>query len=365
MKRVLAFVSKAVGHSPGQRFRIEQWAPLLERDHGIHVDYAVFESPPLTRALASKGAVAQKGAYILWDFARRALDVVAAEKYDAVYLYREAALLGPTFYEHALKLRKIPFVVDFDDAIWINGTWGNNGVFARLRFPSKIETICRIADAVSVGNEYLRDYASQFSSNVAIVPTTIDLEKYAVQPELADDAPFTILWSGSTPTLVHFETARPALEAIASRRKIVVKVICNKPPERPIAGADNVFVPWSDKGEAEAIGACHVGIMPLPNDEFSRGKCGLKALQYMATGRATVTAPVGMNRDLIEHGVSGLLANNQEEWIAAIEQLADDPALRRRIGAEGRRTVEKGFSAPAGASKLAAVLTDITARARR
>lgn len=364
MKRVLAFVSKGVGISPGQRFRIEQWAPYLASEHDIHVDFAVFESDALTKALAGKGKVAHKGAYIVRDFLRRSLDVAAAKNYDAVFLYREASLLGPTFYEWALKLQKIPFVVDFDDAIWITGNWGNNGLFAHLRVPSKIATICRIADAVTVGNGYLRDYARSYNPNVAIVPTTIDLKQYAVQPELPDDAPFTVLWSGSTPTLVHFETARPALEALAARRRVVVKVICNKPPERPIAGAENVFVPWSPTGEAEAIGACHVGIMPLPNDDFSRGKCGLKALQYMATGRVAIAAPVGMNRDLIEHGVSGMLASTTDEWIAALDKLAEDPALRRRLGDEGRRTVEREFSATAGAAKLAAVIGDIT-RARR
>jgi glycosyltransferase involved in cell wall biosynthesis len=360
MKRVLAFVSKARGISPGQRFRIEQWAPYLESQHGIHVDFAVFESPKLTKALAGKGQIVKKGVLILRDFVRRALDVLAAKKYDAVFLYREASLLGPTFYEYVLKWQKIPLLVDFDDAIWIAGNWGNNGLFAHLRFPSKIATICRICDAVTVGNGYLRDFARRYNSNVAIIPTTIDLNQYAVQPELADDETFTVLWSGSTPTLVHFETAREALETLASRRKIVVKVICNKPPERPIAGAQNVFIPWSPTGEAEAIGACHVGIMPLPDDEFSRGKCGLKALQYMATGRAAVASPVGMNRDLIEHGVSGMLASTKDEWVAALETLADDPALRRRLGAEGRRTVERDFSATAGAQKLAAVIEDIT-----
>jgi glycosyltransferase involved in cell wall biosynthesis len=122
-------------------------------------------------------------------------------------------------------------------------------------------------------------------------------------------------------------------------------VICNKPPERPIAGAENVFVPWTESGEADAVGASHVGIMPLPDTEYTRGKCGLKALQYMATGRPVVIAPVGMNNDLVQSGENGFLARSDDEWVAALERLATSRELRIRMGLAGRRTVEQGYSA--------------------
>jgi glycosyltransferase involved in cell wall biosynthesis len=357
--RVIAFVSKEKGISPGQRFRLEQWAPHLECEHGITIDFVPFESPALTRALRDTGNVPQKAAYVLRDFALRSAHVRRATSYDAAIVFREVSLIGPALYERVLRALGVPFVVDFDDAIWIAGTDGNNGLFAHLRFPKKTATMCRLASAVSVGNQYLADYARAQNTNVHIVPTTIDLDHYAVQPELSDEQPFTVLWSGSTPTLAHFETARGALEKFARTRDVVVKVICNKPPQKPIAGARNEFVQWRPEGEAEAIGACHVGIMPLPDDEFSRGKCGLKALQYMATGRAAIVAPVGMNRDLVEHNVNGMLASTEVEWLAALNKLADDHALRRTLGAAGRKTVEESFSARAGAAKYAALLQGI------
>jgi glycosyltransferase involved in cell wall biosynthesis len=121
-------------------------------------------------------------------------------------------------------------------------------------------------------------------------------------------------------------------------------------------GADNEFVPWSEHGEAERIGAAHVGIMPLPDTEFTRGKCGLKALQYMATGRPAVISPVGMNKDLVQHGVNGFLVGTVDETIAALDALAESPTLRRRVGLAGRRTIEQRYCAAIGADQFAAVV---------
>lgn len=351
---LLALVPKPAGVSPGQRFRLEQWAPQVEARHGIALRFAPFESPGLTRVLYEPGHYAEKALRVVYDFVRRAGVVAKARRYDAVIVYREAALLGPAIYERILSQMRVPLLLDFDDAIWADAAQpGINGIFTRLHFWSKTDTTCRLAARVIVGNSYLADYARRHTRNVSIVPTSIDLAKYPLQPELPDDGRFVVVWSGSTHTLPHFEHAREALETLAQRRRIVVKVICNRPPERPIAGAENEFVPWSERGEAESIGAAHVGIMPLPDSVFTRGKCGLKALQYMATGRAVVISPVGMNNDLVRHGVNGYLAATTAETVAALDELAASPDLRRRIGLAGRRTIEQAYSAEVVADRFA------------
>jgi glycosyltransferase involved in cell wall biosynthesis len=252
----------------------------------------------------------------------------------------------------------VPFFFDFDDAIWREGdsSASASGAFSRLHFWGKTSVNCRIAAAATVGNNYLADYARQRTDRVFVLPTTIDLSRYPVQPELSYQEPFVVCWTGSTSTLVHFEEARRPLERIAAQRKTVVKVICNKPPERPIVGAENVFIPWSEEGEAEEIGKCHVGIMPLPDHDYTRGKCGLKALQYMATGRPVVIAPVGMNVDLVQQGENGFLASTEEEWVDSLTQLAESRELRQQIGAAGRRTVEGQYSADVVAAKFASAV---------
>ncbi|MEO6580932.1 MAG: glycosyltransferase, partial [Sphingomicrobium sp.] len=171
---------------------------------------------------------------------------------------------------------------------------------------------------------------------------------------------FIVSWTGSTSTLAHFERARAPLERLAKTIPLTVKVICNVSPSDQIAGAEFQFVPWSKTGEAHEIGACHAGIMPLPDNEATRGKCGLKALQFMAAGRATVASPVGMNRDLIQHGENGLLASTDDEFVDALLELSRSPETRRVIGHNGRKTIEQGYSASAVAARFAIVVRALT-----
>lgn len=278
-RRILVLASKPAGQSPSQRYRFEQWAPYLARDHGIALDFAPFESEPLARLLYEPGHVAAKALLTVGDFLRRSAVLPRVRRYDAVVVHREAALIGPALYEHLLAWSGTPVIYDFDDAIWSPGQAWKNGLFSRLHFTGKTSTICRLATAVTVGNDFLAGYAGAYNPNVSVVPSSIDLASYPEAPEPDTNGRFIVCWTGSTSTLVHFEHARDALERLAALVSLTVKVICSRPPERPIAGAEMQFVHWSAEREAADVGACHVGIMPLPDDEVSRGKGGMKALQ--------------------------------------------------------------------------------------
>lgn len=352
-RRLLVLANKAEGIAPGQRYRFEQWGPYLEREHGITLDLLPFESPRLTEILYRPGHTAQKVAWTAYDFLRRAKVLRIASRYDGILLFREAALLGPAIYEHLLAAIGKPIIYDFDDAIWSPGQAWKNGIFSRLRFPGKTSAICKLAAAVTVGNDYLADYASQRNGKVFVVPSTIDLLEYPPIPEPVDEGKFIVCWTGSTSTLVHFEHAREVLERLATVTPLVVKVICSAPPERPIAGAEMRFVPWSTEREAEEVGTCHAGIMPLPDDEVSRGKCAMKALQYMATGRPVVISPVGVNCEVVKNGVNGFLAATVDEWVEALLELAQSPDLRKRMGMAARETVVERFSAEVGSARFA------------
>lgn len=352
--RLLALVPKPAGLSPGQRFRLEQWAPRLAASEGITIDFLPFESPRLTELLYQPGHLVEKGLWVGIDFLRRARTLLTARAYDAVVVYREAALIGPAIYERLYAWSRVPMFFDFDDSIWLPGQLSSvNGLFSKLHFWGKTGTTCRLARGVIVGNRYLSEYARQFNENVFVVPTSIELDRYPVRSEPAEDDPFIVGWSGSTHTLQHFEHARAALETLAKKRKVVVHVVCNKPPAKPVDGAENRFTAWSEAGESKAIGAAHVGIMPLPDDTYTRGKCGLKALQYMATGRPVVISPVGMNVDLVRSGENGFLASTDAEMVDALERLASSRALRERMGAAARKTVEDGYSAEVVARRFA------------
>jgi glycosyltransferase involved in cell wall biosynthesis len=360
-RRLLVLANKAVGQSPSQRYRLEQWSPHLAAKHGIQLDFAPFESQALTDLLYEPGHVARKAAWTLFDYARRASALSRVRDYDAVVVHREAALIGPAVYERLLSSRGVPIIYDFDDAIWSPAQAWINGPFSRLRFTGKTSTICKLATAITVGNEYLASYARERNPAVSIIPSTIDLAHYPVIAEAPADGRFVVCWTGSTSTLVHFEHARPALEELAARIPLTVKVICSKPPSRPIAGAEMRFLPWSAESEARDVGDCHVGIMPLPDDEISRGKCAMKALQYMATGRPVVVSPVGVNSDIVRAGQNGFLARSTEDWVEALLKLAQDPSLRAKLGRGARKTVEQGFRAEISSAKFAAVVDRLAA----
>ena len=272
-------------------------------------------------------------------------------------------MLGPAVYEHLLHAAGVPLFVDFDDAIWIPDLRGANGKFVYLRFAGKIASICRLSSGVVVGNEYLAAYARQHSAHVFVVPTSIDLQRYSLQPPPPNE-PFTIVWSGSHSTLQHLECARAPIEAFGKRRYAVLRVIGNRAPDRPFANVDNVFIPWAAAGEAAEIGRAHVGIMPLPDTDYTRGKCALKALQYMALGLPTIVSPVGANMEVVEHGRTGLHATTLDEWVDALEKLASSRQLRTAIGRAGRETVEKRFSSVVASDKFAEAVRMGLRRAR-
>ncbi len=355
-RRLLVLASKPTGMSPSQRYRLEQWAPHLASNHAISLDFAPFESGALAELLYEEGHVIAKAAHTLRDFVRRAAILPKARRYDAVVIHREAALIGPAIYERLLGWANRPIIYDFDDAIWSAGQAWKNGPFSLLHFTGKTSTICRLASAVTTGNDYLAAYARARNPSVFVVPSSVELADYPVVPEARDEGKFVVCWTGSTSTLVHFEHAREALEKLATFVPLVVKIICSKPPEQPIAGAEMRFVAWSARSEAQDVGDCHVGIMPLPDNEVSRGKGGMKALQYMATGRPVVVSPVGVNSQIVQSGRNGYLACTRDEWVEALLKLARDPVLRARLGANARETIEKSYAGRTSAAKFAAVV---------
>lgn len=356
MRRLLAFVQKPPGINPGQLFRLEQWAPYLEREHGITLDFVAFESKALTRVVYTRGNVARKGALMLGDLARRAVPVVRARGYDGAVVFREVATLGPAIWERVLSRLGVPYVFDFDDAVWMAASDGPrpvNGIFSRLRFPEKTAKIVELAGAVSAGNQFLADYARARNGNVHVVPTSVDLARYDVQPPLPFDDPFVIGWIGSHSTRAFLEEVREAVERFGKTRKTRFVVVCNEPLEKPFANVENVFVKWREDHEVADIGTMHAGIMPLIDLPFAHGKCGLKGLQYMAAGRPAILSPIGVNKDIVRHGENGMLARTTDDWIACFAALAESRELRERLAAAGRKTVEDGYSATASAAKFA------------
>jgi glycosyltransferase involved in cell wall biosynthesis len=288
--------------------------------------------------------------------ARRAKEIKDVGKYDAVYVFREAALLGPAWFESKIARSGVPMVFDFDDAVFVPYRSPSNGYLSYLKFPGKTATICRRSSHVMAGNEYLADYALRFNNNVTIVPTTIDTEKYTVR-ERSDAQVPTIGWSGSHSTAQHLDTAREMLRELAKRERFKLRVI--GVPKYEIDGVEVEAMAWRAETEVDDLTAIDIGIMPLPDDEWSKGKCGLKALQYMALGIPTICSPVGVNTKIINDGLNGFIAYEPVEWIDKLTRLLRSSQRRREIGSRGRETVVEEYSAVAQAPAVLKVFESV------
>lgn len=339
--RVLALVPSIYDTSPGQRYRIEQWQEGL-RQLGVEITFAAFEDEKLNRVLYTRKQWFGKGVGVGKAFIRRLSTVSQSKSYDLVYVFREASLLGRSLFERLVQIWKVPLVYDFDDAVFLPYRSPANGWLSLLKAPSKTGTICKLASQVMVGNNYLADYARRFNRNVTIVPTTIDTDIYRVQPVRDTTSP-VIGWTGSYSTVQYLDLLRSTLSELARRERFRVRII--GPSDYELDGVDVEVVPWRSHTEVQDLAAVDIGIMPLPDNPWSRGKCGCKALQYMGLGIPAVCSPVGMNTDLIRDGENGFLADNPEGWTAKLTLLLRSTELRRKLGLAGRKTVEERFSA--------------------
>ncbi len=340
--RVLALMPALYDTSPGQRYRLEQWEPLL-RELGVEITYAPFEDEELHSLLYKPGLLPQKLKLVTRGLNRRLSLIRKVKDYDLVYILREAALLGPPVFEQLIYQRRVPIVFDFDDAIFVSYRSPSNGYLSYLKFASKTKTICRIASHVMVGNPYLAEYARQVNDHVTVIPTTIDTEKYRVPPRQEKTGPPVIGWTGSYSTVQHLDTLRGALKKLAERESFRLRVIGTPTYECPPVEVEAMR--WQADTELDDLGAIDIGVMPLPDDRWSKGKCGLKALQFMALGIPTVCSPVGVNTDIIQDDENGFIASTEDEWVDKLTRLLRSHELRQRLGQAGRVTVEQKYSA--------------------
>ena len=350
--KVLALVPYPLDTAPSQRFRLEQWAPLLRRD-GIDVEFSAFFDAQALRHLHSAGRFLRKTKAVLAGLRRRWRDLERAREFDAVVIHRTAWLVAPAAFELAYGRRGVPVIFDFDDAVYLAHGSGANRLFDRFKFPAKIAALCGSSQAVSAGSAYLAEWAGQHTNRVSVVPTSIDLARYA--PRGAERGARPIIgWTGSATSLSHLEASAPMLQRFLAAHDVELRVVSNRQPRIP--GVRAVWRPWAPATEVEEIRAFDIGIKPLPDDEWSRGKCPMKELQYMALGLPVVCSAIGGSREAVRHEETGFLVTNEDAWIEALSRLVDSSDLRHRMGRAGRRIVEERYSGGSATARFAAVV---------
>ena len=346
---------------PSQRFRYEQYVDFLA-DEGLPTTFAPILREQEYAAMYRPGGLARKALVMGRGVLRRLWEVRAASRYDIVVVQREATQLGTAAFEAAVARSQAKLVFDFDDAIWLPDASPANRRFAWLKRPAKVPKIISYADLVFAGNAYLADYARRFNEKVRIVPTTIDTERYIKCPVTKDASRICVGWTGSVTTIKHLELALPVLRRIRDRfgDRVYFKVIGDPAYRNDELGIRGMQ--WRADTEVDDLSEMDIGIMPLPDEPWARGKCGLKGLQYMALEIPTIMAPVGVNEDIIEDGENGFLATTADEWVQKLSRLIESAELRSEVGAAARRTVEERYSVESQKPTYLSAFTELLGR---
>ena len=303
-------------------------------------------------------AMAERGLFLQAAPLRRGIlgrvrQLRAASGADVVILQRK---LLPIWQLALLRQAAPRLIYDVDDAVFQRDTYRRKGPKSRQRMARFWATVYA-ADAVIAGNDYLGEFASKFvePGRVHVIPTCVEPNWYVPARHRRAGAEARLIWIGQGSTMASLNLVREHLAAAASRLPgLELRVICDRAPELP--GIRVTPRRWSPATEAAELAEGDIAINWLPDDSWSRGKCGLKVLQYMAAGLPVVANPVGMNRHMVIDGLTGLLASTPREWAAAMARLAADPELRRQMGAAGRRLVIERHGVAGWAPKFAGVV---------
>ncbi len=335
------------------RLRLLQYAPALDR-LGIECTARPFLSDAYVSALYGNGARLPSA---LAAYGRAVGLARAIRAHDLIWVEKELLPFLPAALERAL-LGEKKFILDFDDAWFLRYQTAKN-LPARWLLGGKFTALVRRAALTVVANETLHDWAvRQGAREVLLLPTVVDLDQYPVLPEPA--GPFTVGWIGTPVTAPYLQAIEAPLRRLAAEQPLELLII--GAPDLRIPGVTCRHLPWSENAEGALLGQCHVGVMPLSDDAWSRGKSGYKLVQYMAAGRATVASPVGANRTIVVEGITGLLASDAEQWFVALRRLRDDPGLRNRMALAARARVAVDYALSGTAPRLAAAMRMVAGR---
>ena len=287
-------------------------------------------------------------------YSHRVMMLLQRHRFDLLWIEKEALPWMPYWFEGML-LHRSRYVVDCDDAIFHNYDQNPSALVRRI-YGKRIDHLMASSSLMVAGNDYLAQRAREAGARwVEIAPTVIDLDRYSVKSDSSNHVdPLRIVWIGSPSTTRYLDLLREPLAMLSRRFTIQLCVIGGKAFSIP--GVDIKAVPWTEATEVAAILACDIGVMPLIDSPWERGKCGYKLIQYMACGLPVVASPVGVNCEIVRTGENGFLADNDQAWVDTLSKLLTDALLRKRMGAAGRKLIEKKYCIQQVASRMAAFL---------
>jgi len=344
--KIYFLVPYPLKYSPGQRFRFEHFLPYFSSQK---IDYTVspFMNEAFYKILCTKKNFLKMVLTIL-GYCKRCLDIIKIifGKYDLVFIYRETTPLRGIFFEKILTVCNKKIIFDFDDAIFLPPIHTDQKWIKSLKNPSKVKEIVQLSNLVLVGNQYLKDFATQYNQQVEIFPTLINTDFHIPKKENIQNKKNSLCigWTGSYFTLPYLYTLKFVFKKLSNQYPYLYFKIIGASSFATWEGIPIKTIPWSLRDEIQQLQEIDIGLMPLTHDPFSQGKCGFKALQYMSLEIPAVCSPVGISTTIIQDGINGFLCHSEEEWIQKLQLLIENEDLRKKLGKEGRKTVIQFYS---------------------
>jgi len=336
------------------RIRSYQYLPYLEA-HGFQVTVNTLFDDRYLKQLYANGR--KLWGTVLRGYWGRLHCLLSARRYDLIWIEKEVFPWLPAWAETWLFRIGVPYVVDYDDAIFHKYDAHQNKL-VRMLLGRKIDIVMRRAALVIVGNNYLAERARQAGARrVEILPSAVDLKRYSLRPQQRGKTVFTIGWIGTPLTAKYLRLVHSALVKVCRGHKARLLLVGSGPLH--LAGVPVEIRSWSEETEVADIQNFDVGIMPLLDTPWERGKCGYKLIQCMACGKPVVASPVGINKEIVEDGINGFLASSETEWIEALNILRDNQELRQRMGEAARKKVEVQYSIQVTAPRLSELLRSV------
>jgi glycosyltransferase involved in cell wall biosynthesis len=355
--KVVAF-TRYSRRGASSRMRFLQFAPFLE-ERGFELQHEPLFLDDYVESLQS-GRVKHSAA--IKALIRRVRSLISAKRFDLIWVEKDSLPWLPALFESSLIPKGVPLILDYDDAVFHHYDL-HPSVLIRWLLGGKHKELMRAATLVVAGNKYIADYASRSGARwIKVLPTVVDFSRYSTvpcHPYGSVAKPLSVGWIGQRSTAAYLTPLAPVFNRLTKEGLMHLRVIGI---DASALGFVTAADAWSEQTEVASIQKLDVGLMPLHDGPFERGKCGYKLLQYMACGLPVVASPVGVNSTLVEHGVNGFLARSLDEWEWALRTLEKDSALRRRMGRAGRTRVEREYSLRVNAPLLADWFTEAVGR---
>lgn len=315
----------------GCRYRVLQYLPYLKQ-HGVDASVHFFKQKWLDRLKFYN----------------------TLGEYDLLYIHRK--LFSPIEFGY-IRRKAGKIIYDFDDAVMYRSS-GSRSPYSfsrRMKFSYMVKNV----DFVVAGNHFLKSKVLPYHRRVEVIPTSIDLSRYTLKEQVRKEAPLTLGWLGSRSTLKYLKKLMPTFQNLYQKHPYFqLKIVCDQflDGQMPV-----IKKRWSSEEEVSDLKSFDIGLMPLSDDLWANGKCGLKILQYYGVGVPVVCTPVGVNRDIVQDGVNGFWAQQEEEWEDRLIQLMREEGLRREMGLKGRMAVEREYSLEVSAPRLLDLLRRVSA----